>query len=336
MSFLSRLFHPKPPVDDHRFGFAVMGIGHIATKIAEDLRNSPHVRVTAAVSRTLDRAEKFARKHRIPHAYTYDQWEAIAHDPTIDATYLALPVAHHREFSERSFTAGKHVLCEKPMASSLADCQAMNAAAHRASRLLMLAYRLDYDPAHDELKRMLAAGELGRIEHVTSGFGFVAKPGWRLDPTLAGGGSLFDVGVYPSHALHELFGATVISSAEIVRDATTGMEMDAVWRGTLTSGASFECSSSYLRHIPDSLIIRCERGTVRMKHAYDYNRTELYLNDKLHFADKKHNPSLFRLECEHLAACAKQHTPVKSSGEGGLRDMQTIAQIEAIASSSRF
>jgi predicted dehydrogenase len=338
---LSRLLGRRPgfQAGDTRFGYAVVGLGHISAKVCEALRDSPHARVTAAVSSSLERAQRFAKLHGIPHAYSYEQFSQISSNPDIDAVYLALPVALHRRFTELAAAAGKHVLCEKPMAASVADAQAMITVCRVASRLLMVAYRLDYDPMHDEVKRLLAEGALGAMQQVSSGFGFVAKPGWRLDPTLAGGGSLFDVGCYPIHALHEFFGETPVASATIIEDATTRMELDAVWQGTLAGGATFESSSSYLKRIPDFLSLRGERGILTLTHAYDYNRTELrasYSDAKgvkqtLKLSDARRNPSLFRLEAEHLALCARDGVMLRSPGETGVRDMQTIARIEALA-----
>jgi predicted dehydrogenase len=339
MTWLRRLFPSSPNPRDDRFGYAVVGLGHGAEKMCEALRDSPHARVTAAVSSSLDRAERFARRYRIPHVATYDSFASLADNPDVDAAYLALPVAPHRRFTELAAQAGKHVLCEKPMAARIADAEAMITTCQRADRLLMLAYRLDYDPVHHELARLLASGTLGRVEHVTSGFGFVAKPGWRFNPALAGGGSLFDVGVYPIHALHALFGKPTLDSAEILEDRSTRMELEATWRGALGGGATFECSSSYVRRIPDHLHVRCERGNVALTHAYAYERTQLRADfadshgqpQTVRFSDGRGNPSLFRLEAEHLAHAARTHTPLTTPGESGLRDLQTVADIEAIA-----
>jgi predicted dehydrogenase len=324
---------------DGRFGYALVGLGHGAGKMVEALRDSPHAHVAAVVSSSLQRAERFAKHHGIAHAYTYDQWDLIAADAAIDAAYLPLPVGLHRRFAELAAAAGKHVLCEKPMAATVADAQAMIDACSAAKRLLMIAYRLDYDPMHDELKLMLAAGMLGTIEHVQSGFGFVAKPGWRFDPALAGGGSLYDVGVYPIHALHELFGKTLVTSAQIIEHPHTHMELDAAWMGTLGNGATFACSSSYTRRIPDTLSIRGERGTVTLTHAYAYERTQLRAEYRdaagklqaLKLGDARRNASLFRLEAEHLAQCARNGVAMRSAGSKGRRDLESIAGIERIA-----
>jgi predicted dehydrogenase len=333
------LFAPKPNPDDRRFGFAVFGTGHGAEKMCDAVRDSAKVRVTAIISSSQDRAAAFARRYNIPRALTYDRLDEFSGNAAIDAVYLALPVSLHRRFTEQAAALGKHVLCEKPMAATIADAEAMITACAAADRQLMLAYRLDYDPAHDKLRRMIDANILGKIEYVSSAFGILAKHGWRFDPALAGGGSLFDVGVYPIHALHALFGETTITSAEVLEDPTTHMELEANWRGTLANGATFECVSSYLRRVPDTLHIRGERGHITLTHAFDYSRTALEAKcsdtagkqQTIRFCDSRRNPNLFRLEAEHLAEAVHSGTPVRTPGESGLRDLQTIAAIEAIA-----
>lgn len=339
MSFFATLFGARAKINTPGFGLAVVGTGHGAHKMCDALRHSPSVRVAAVLSSSQEKAQRFARRYRIERTYTYDRLEQIADDPAIDAVYLALPVALHRSFTERAARAGKHVLCEKPMAATVDDAQAMIAACAEAQRLLMIAYRLDYDPMHAEAQRLLASGSLGAVTHVESGFGIVAKPGWRFDPALAGGGSLFDVGVYPLHALFNFFGNPTVTSARVVQQRGTGLEVDAEWSGTLPGGATFACTSSYVRHIPDTLRMTCERGTLTLQHAYAYERTRLAADfidasgqqQRLRLHDARSNPSLFRLEAEHLAHCAQTGAPLRSPGASGLRDLVAVAEIEARA-----
>lgn len=338
MTWFARWFRNKPAEDDTRFGFCVVGTGHGAEKMCEALRDSPHARVTAVMSSSVERARKFAARYGIAHAYAYDQFADLSLDVTVQAVYLALPVGLHRSFTEEAAAAGKHVLCEKPMASTTAEAEAMIAACASAGRLLMIAYRLDYDPMHAEVARILSEGSLGVIRHVTSAFGIVAKSGWRFDPTLAGGGSLFDVGVYPIHALQNFFGDPILERATLKRDSGNGMEMDAAWSGTLANHATFACRSSYLERVPDALRIEGERGWIELEHAFDYSKTELKaeLRDergvvhRVVMKDSRQNPSLFRLEAEHLAHCARTNSPLRSPGESGLRDLQTIATLETL------
>src|SRR5690606_26151660 len=126
---------------------------------------------------------------------------SIAGDPEIDCVYNVLPVGLHAEYTIRALEAGKHVLCEKPMASTSAECEAMIAAARANRRQLGVAYRVHVAPTHREALRRIQAGELGARRHVQCDHGFNANPEypphkWRLEKALAGGGSMYDIGVY--------------------------------------------------------------------------------------------------------------------------------------------
>lgn len=339
MSWFHRLLAPKPYATDSRFGYAVVGTGHGAEKMCEALRDSPQVRVAAVLSSDAERGQRFSKRHKLPFAYSYEQFDQLAANPAIQALYLAVPVARHRELTERAAAAGKHVLCEKPMAATAADANAMIAACRAAETQLMIGYRLDYDPMHHEAARLLARHALGDILHVRTNFGIVAKPGWRFDPTLAGGGSLFDVGIYPIHVLHGFFGEIKLTQAHLLTDAQNGLELDARWHGTINSGGTFTCHSSYVERVPDTVEIRGTRGLLTLTHAFGYERTRLSAefrvpggqSESLELRDDRHNPSLFRLEAEHLAECALQGIPLRSPGEHALRDLLTVINIETIA-----
>lgn len=338
-------FRSQPDETDSRFGFAVVGLGHGATKFLEALRSSPSVRVSALVSGDAPKASELSRKFGVPVTSSYAEIDRLIDDPAVQAVYLCVPNALHREFTERAARAGKHVLCEKPMAATVADCEAMIAAFRAADRLLMIGYRTQFSSVHQHARRLLASGSLGRVQSVRSGFGFLAKSGWRLDPALAGGGSLYDVGVYPIHSLSHLLGEPfTIDRATFQRDAETGLEMAALWQGTLRSGATVSCQSSYLEKVPDFFEVQAERATLLLKPAFAYEGLHLQVrardrNDRnarreldLDLRTPRVEPSTFRLEAEHLAHCALTGAAVLTPGETGLRDMGTIAAIEAAAS----
>ena len=335
MPFWSRIFSPQPTHDPSSFGFAVAGLGHGAEKFLAAVASSTQIRVTALVSRDPRKAEKLARKYGIPTTCTYANFDTLRHNPHVQAVYIAIPNLLHRSFTERAAAAGKHVLCEKPLASNIADAQAMIDACSQAGVLLMTAYRCSFDPMHERAAQILASGRLGQINSITSDFGFRAKPGWRLDPTLAGGGSLHDVGIYAVHTLHDLFpGAFTIQSAQIKRDPTTGLELETTWQATLPNGAQATCRSSYLTKLPDSFRIEGSTGTLTLEPAYSYADTRLvatYANQKQEILTAPRTPSPFRLEAEHLAHCALTGAPLRTPGQAGQRDLETIAAIEHAA-----
>ena len=340
--FHSWPFRSKPARDDTRFGFAVVGLGHGATKFLEALRSSQSVRVSALVSGDAKKANRLARTYHVPFTYSYAQMDRLADDPAVQAVYLCLPNALHREFTEQAARAGKHVLCEKPMASTVADCQAMISACRAADRLLMMGYRTPFNSVHQRARASLSSSVLGRVQSVRSGFGFRAKSGWRLDAELAGGGSLYDVGVYPIHSLHHLIDESfTVDRASLTRDPETGLEMAASWQGTTQSGATISCQSSYLEKIPDFFEVQTEHATLLLKPAFAYEGLQLQVRARdrkrrrdfdLDLRTPRDEPSAFRLEAEHLAHCTMTGAAIATPGETGLRDVRTIIEIEALAS----
>ncbi len=325
------------PSDPSKFGFAIVGLGHGATKFLEALQNSPTTRVTALVSGNLAKAQHLAHKHNIPTALTYTDFDRLANNPQVQAVYLCLPNHLHREFTERAAHLGFHILCEKPLAPNTADAQAMIQACQQANRLLAIGYRLPFTSIHQRARALLNDNTLGEILFIRSGFGFRAKPGWRLDPTLPGAGSLYDVGIYPIQTLHTLVptGFTV-DRATIHHAPNTDLELATNWGGRLNqNNAPIHGTSSFLTKIPDGFEVQTTLARLTLQPAFAYKNLRLqvrahtpthrHLNQDLR---TPHNePSAFRLEAEHLAHCAQNGTPLQNPAQHGLRDLQTLEAI---------
>jgi predicted dehydrogenase len=324
------------PAGHARFGFAVVGLGHGADKFLHALRDSELVRVTALVSGDAQKAARLARRFDVPRTYSYTSFDRLADDPAVDAVYLCLPNARHREFTERAARAGKHVLCEKPLAPASEDAEAMLAACRAAKRLLAVGYRLPFTSVHTRARQLLASGQLGEVQAVRAGFGFVATPGWRLDPTQTGTGSLFDVGIYAVSALHDLLPSPFrVEHAQILRNRD-GVEHDLAWQGRLqANGAGISCRSSFIGKIPDHFEVQATRATLLLQPAFSY--TGLRLQVRAHAAADRaldldyrtpgDEASAFRLEAEHLAHCARGREPLRNDGANGLRDLRVLEEI---------
>src|SRR5690606_25978731 len=131
-------------------------------------------------------AARLGEQYGVSRFYSYENFDRIADNPDIDCIYIVLPVGMHAEYTVRALKAGKHVLCEKPMASTAAECEAMVAAARAANRQLGVAYRVHFEPTNVEALRLLRAGEIGAIRHVQCDHGFNANlqfppHKWRLE-----------------------------------------------------------------------------------------------------------------------------------------------------------
>jgi predicted dehydrogenase len=200
---------PSTPSTDRKIGYAVIGLGQIAGHFLPGVGLTTNSRITALVSGHREKAERIAAQYDVPtnSIYNYENFDEIAHNPAVDAVYVALPNSMHAEYTIRAAKAGKHVLCEKPMATSVADCESMIAACKAANVKLMIAYRCHYEPTNLKAIQLIRDGSLGKVQAIESAFGFNIAPGeWRLSKKLAGGGPLYDVGIYSLNACRYLTG----------------------------------------------------------------------------------------------------------------------------------
>ncbi len=173
----------------------ILGAAEIARAFIKAVASSTHVAVAAVASRSADKAEAFARDCSVPRFH--GSYEALLADPAIDAIYNPLPNSLHAEWSIRAVEAGKHVLCEKPLAASEAEAKAMFAAARQHNVNLVEAYPYLAQPMTQEVRKLLATGAIGRPRLIRASFGvpFSDPSNIRLKPDLAGG-ALMDAGSY--------------------------------------------------------------------------------------------------------------------------------------------
>src|SRR5262249_1846765 len=167
-------------------------------------------RVVAFVSGHPDKANKLALRYGVDpkRIYNYENYDTLKDNPEVDVVYVVLPNSMHAEYTIRAHKAGKHVLSEKPMANTPADCRARTAGGGRGSGKLMVAYRCRYEPFNQEMIRMAREQELGQIKVVVADHGFsIGDPTqWRLKKEMAGGGSLMDIGIYSLQAARYVTG----------------------------------------------------------------------------------------------------------------------------------
>jgi predicted dehydrogenase len=230
-------------VDKVRWG--VLSTARIATeKTIPGLKRSSLGEVVAIASRSAETARTAAERLGIPR--WHGSYEALLSDPDVDAVYIPLPNHLHMEWTIAALRAGKHVLCEKPMALSAADAERMIAAAESSGRLLMEAFMYRHHPSWVALREVAASGRIGRLTAVDSWFSYFNDDPANIRNIRAyGGGALYDIGCYSVNLSRMLFGAEPERvTASIVRDPVSGV--DVLTSGTLAfaSGlASFTCAT---------------------------------------------------------------------------------------------
>ena len=198
--------------------WALMSTARINAAVIPGLKESPESELVAVASRTEERAAEYAREWGIPHAH--GSYEALLEDPEVEVVYVSLPNGPHVEWSVRALEAGKHVLCEKPLARYPADVERAFDAAARSDRLLMEAFMWRHHPQTARLLELVRGGAIGELRLVRASFSFTAGPDdVRLVPALAGG-SLMDVGCYCVSGSRLLAGEPVSASARQVVGAS--------------------------------------------------------------------------------------------------------------------
>jgi len=321
-----------------KIGYAVIGLGRIASHFMPGARATDNSQVTALVSGHREKAERLAAEYGIPPSsiYNYDNFDQIAYNPTVDAVYVALPNSMHAEYTIRAARAGKHVLCEKPMATSVADCQAMIAACKAANVKLMIAYRCHYEPTNLRAIKLIREGAIGQVQSIVSPFGFNIAPGeWRLSRRMAGGGPLFDVGIYSLNACRYLTGeepehiSAVASTLD--RDGRFyDVEENVAWTMKFPSGAVASCSTTYGANMEGYYKVYGSKGWLQVDQAFVYQGLRLradFSGTQLDEVNPARDPSHFMAETAHFSRSIQNDEESRTPGEEGLRDMRYIAEI---------
>jgi len=192
---------PKLPL---RWG--LLSTATINKALLDPLRSSKRNRLLAVASRSLNKASEYARKNKVERAYgSYDELLA---DPDIDVIYNPLPNHLHAEWTIKAVQAGKHVLCEKPLALSLADVDAMAAAAEKYGKVVAEAFMYRTHPQTLKAQEIVASGKLGKVKLIRGSYTYLGTDpdSYRWKPEMGGGG-LWDVGCYPLSYTRALLGA---------------------------------------------------------------------------------------------------------------------------------
>ena len=245
--------------------FGIVGCGRIAARLARGVRATPGAELYAVASRSLSKARAAARKWSAEKHYgAYDQ---MLRDDRIDAVYVALPNDLHCAWSIRAIEAGKHVLCEKPLAMNAAEARQMARAARKHNVLLMEAFMYRYHKHIRKALKLVAAGKIGRVMTVHAAFGgvFSQGSGEYRSKRSAGGGSLYDLGCYCVNA-GRLFFADEPRDATGVAVMTRRGGIDMQFSGTLrfAGGGILSFVSSFGSVLGQRVVIAGDRGQICM------------------------------------------------------------------------
>lgn len=324
----------KKSRDDKKLAIALCGLGRYAGYLAEGLQEAKHCRLAGIVTGTPAKAVDWKKRYNIPDAnvYNYQNFDGIKSNKDIDAVYVVLPNAMHKEFAIRTAGAGKHVIVEKPMAITVADCEEMIAACKKAGVQMAVGYRLHYEPYNLEMARLGQEKVFGPVRLIEASLGYkTGDPNeWRLKKAMAGGGPLMNVGIYCVQASRYVTGEEPLSvTAQFgpVTDAKLFAEVEAsvTWQLSFPSGAFANCSSTYNCGI-DRLYASAENGSFELSPAISYGPFKGKTSKgELSFPEINQQAT----QCDEIAKVllAGKRLPSHITGEEGLKDVKIMQAI---------
>ena len=325
-----------------KVGFAVVGLGAIAqAAVLPAFRHAKKAKLVALVGRDKGKAEKLARKFRAQAAYGAEEFGGCLENPEVEAVYLATPQSEHLSAAIAAARAGKHVLCEKPLAVNSEQSAEMVRVCEECGVQLMTAYRKYYEPSALYLKKLIQSGKLGKIDVINTSFSELHVPGrslpWLLDSKVAGGGPLMDLGVYcvnTSRWLVEEDPVEVSAHAwkkdlERFRDVEEGIS----FRMHFASGLVAQGTSTYSSAISSFVFVQGTMGWACLTPAFPFDE-ERRLTGKIGgkwFEKKFRVVDEFAPELDAFAAAIQAKKRVEADGRQGHWDMIILEAIYASA-----
>lgn len=322
---------------------AILGLGGYATRVAEAMRTCKRAKLTGVISGTPSKIKTWQTKYNIPakNCYNYENFDAIKDNPDIDAVYVITPNALHHDEIIRVAKAGKHAICEKPMAISVREGEEMIEACKKANVKLLVGYRMHFEAHTLEIIRMRNTGEFGKITFFQGLSGFIiGDPNqWRLDPKLSGGGSMMDIGIYSVNGSRYMVGEDPIwvTAVETKTDPLKfkeGIDETIQFQLGFPNGAVASCLSTYSMNWLDRFFLNGVNGYAALYPATGYDPTQGYTNKgPLNFPFITHQT----LQMDEMASIIfegkKPMIPV--DGEEALKDLKVIEAVYKAAKTGK-
>jgi len=319
--------------DNKKLGIALVGLGTYATEqLAPALKQTDHCKLVGIVTGSPEKVGKWKAEYGIEdkNVYNYQNFDSIKDNADIDIVYVVLPTALHAEYAIRAAKAGKHVICEKPMAMTPQECEDMIKASKEAGKMLSIGYRLHFDAHHLEIMRLGREKSFGNVKKIKAENCMKQEAGtWRTDKEL-GGGPLRDAGIYCIQGSIYTMGKNPIAvTAQEGKktDPETFQEVEEsmTWKLEFPGGVEAECKTSYSE---SSALLRAEaeKGWYELSPSYGYDGLEgKTSNGKMEVTQ---NPKKQQaLQMDDFALCILNNKPTKVPGEMGLRDIKIITAI---------
>ena len=317
---------------ERKLGVALMGLGlYSRGELGPALRKTKLCRFAGVITGSRDKGLHWSRTYGFPerNIWSYDTMHEMAGNPDIDIVYVVTPNGLHAEHVAKAAAAGKHVICEKPMANTVAECDAMMSACRRANVRLTIGYRLQFDPNHIELDRLARERDFGALTRLAGEHSWIFRErAWRVEKTLSGGGPLMDVGIYVIQAACRAAMAhpLAVTARELPKERPelfNEVEETIEWTMEFPAGVTCQASSSYNRA---SAFFRAEgdRGWIKLDPAYGYRGIQVTTSrGALEFPQVPQQS----LQMDDFTACILTGRETPISGSMGRDHMATIEAI---------
>ena len=321
------------PVKKEKLGIALVGLGTYSTnELAPALSKTSRCELKGVVSGSREKRDAWRMKYNLKdtNIYSYENFDDIGSNSDIDIVYIVLPNDMHAEFVMRAASAGKHVICEKPMANNVADCRKMIDACRQAGVKLSLGYRLHFDPYNQEMMRLGQNQTLGSVKNIIArnGMDVGEKNQWRLNRQKAGGGPLMDVGIYCVQGVIYTMGELPVSVSakfspktdpEKFADIEEGIE----WEMEFANGVKAFCETSYKKEF-NVLRAETETGWFELNPAYEYRGLKGSSSEgPVEFEEVNQQAR----QMDDFAECILRNTETRVPGEMGMRDVEILMAI---------
>jgi glucose-fructose oxidoreductase len=312
-------------------GVALVGLGYYSTDVLqESFRYTKNCHLAGIVTGTPSKAATWKQKHGLPdkNIYDYQSFDQLANNDDIDVVYVVLPPSMHGEYVERAAKAGKQVWCEKPMAPTVADCEAMIAACRKNKVNLAIGYRCQHDPNVQEYMRLGRGKAFGKIKSVESVAGYTEgrTNHWKQKKAL-GGGVMGDMGVYAIQGARLITGEEPVTvTAKLYTNRPqiyTEVEEIADYTLEFPSGVVAKCHSSFGDN-QNYLKATCEQGEIYVSPQQGYNGIK-GRSPKGEWSFPLQNQQAKQMDED--SAAILQSKKLIAPGEEGLRDIRIVEAV---------
>lgn len=336
-----------------KLGIALVGLGNYSkNQLGPALKVTEHCRLAGVVTGSKEKGAQWAKDYGFSEraVYGYETMAQMADNKDIDIVYVVTPNGLHMRDVLAAAKAGKHVICEKPLGNSVAECDAMLAACRAAKVKFSVGYRLHFDPYHREMMRRAKDPAFGPFMKMTGDRGFALRPGaWRSDKKLAGGGPMMDLGVYLIQGACMAYGGTTLGGGALdaapvfvtgkERPKTKpqqfgdGVEEAIEWTMEFKNGARADFVTSYIGG-KDTFRAEGPKGWWEFKQkAFTYRGT---------IVETSTGPVVYEpfvnqqaLQMDDFAQCVREGRESRVPGEMGRRDNVIIEAIFEAARTGR-